>query len=463
MPQSTTRILAGKIKIIADLATLWAQLQKKKCDEERPKCARCAERGGDCVYEPVRPRQRRKRDGVVSYATASTSTADSSGGGLDADNTNNTRTNGVSGTNGISTAGVAWPQPIPDDEYDDGYDEEDEMVGAGVTANYYPNALTQSWVQHSNADHSSWRPGPLLLDERGLSDGACDLPIFSPLEDAFDIESQLPPPMQHGGIMSGAGGGDMTLSPVMEIGGRGGAYDDEAEEGDLVVGSIGMEQHVDRRRSFASTTTIRTIKSEPRPSTAIVGAPNHRRQRRHHEFQQGNGFGGPTDMAVTTSTLPVRSPLLEFCAPAFSEFSVQPGQRMLVDHFCNVLSHLIVFREETGNPFQQLVLPLMIVGTAGALHPSTAGASSPVADAVYALTSAHLEHRGVDVEGRERSLYYHQRAIQGLSKLIQSSSGKPVNRNQVLAAIILLVYYEVVSASYFPHACDMHALSLKPD
>ncbi|KAL8335395.1 hypothetical protein RB598_009544 [Gaeumannomyces tritici] len=414
--------------------------KKKKCDEERPKCARCAERGGDCVYEPVRPRQRRKRDYVVSSATASTSTTDSSGGGVDIDSAHR------AGLNGVPTDTFPWPQPIPDDEYDDGYDDEDEMAGANVDANYYPSGLRQSWVQHSNAQHSnahhSWRPGALVFDEGGSSDDASDLPIFSPLEEGFDIGSLVPPPMRHGGVMGGLRG-DMTMSPVMGIGGGGNAYDDEADEADLVVGSIGMEQRVDRRSSSASTTTIRTIKSEPAPSSAVVIAPHRHRQMQHHERQHGTFFGGPIDMAVAAAALPVRSPLFEFCAPAFSEFSQQPGRRMLVDHFCNVLSHLIVFREETGNPFQQLVLPLMTSGTAGALLPFTAGASSPVADAVYALASAHLEHRGVDVKGGERSLYYHHRAIQGLSKLIQPSSGK-VNKNQVLAAIILLVYYEVL-------------------
>jgi hypothetical protein len=122
------------------------------------------------------------------------------------------------------------------------------------------------------------------------------------------------------------------------------------------------------------------------------------------------------------------SPLLEFCSPAFSEFSDRPNRRALVDHFCNVLSHLIVFREESGNPFQQLVLPLT-------------RKSSPVTNAIYALASAHLEYRGV--ENTEKSLYFHNRAIQGLAGLIQQ--GNKVNRNEVLAAIMLLVYYEVVS------------------
>jgi hypothetical protein len=128
------------------------------------------------------------------------------------------------------------------------------------------------------------------------------------------------------------------------------------------------------------------------------------------------------------SPYPAASPLLEFCPPLFAEFSDRPNRRALLDHFCNVLSHLIVFREESGNPFQQLVLPLT-------------QKSVPVMNAMYALASAHLEYQGV--ENAEKSLFFHNRAIQGLGKLIENN-GK-VNRNEILAAIMLLVYYEVVS------------------
>jgi hypothetical protein len=100
---------------------------------------------------------------------------------------------------------------------------------------------------------------------------------------------------------------------------------------------------------------------------------------------------------------------------------------VLVDHFCNVLSHLIVFREETGNPFQQLVLPLT-------------RRSSPVTNAIYALACAHLECRGI--ENTEKSLYFHNQAIQGVTQLIKPSA--KANRNEILATIMLLVYYEVV-------------------
>jgi hypothetical protein len=138
-----------------------------------------------------------------------------------------------------------------------------------------------------------------------------------------------------------------------------------------------------------------------------------------------------TSIAAITPAEP--SPHLEFCHPAFAEFSSSKNRRALVDHFCNVLSHLIVFREENGNPFQQLVLPL--------------SRSSPaVMDAIYALASAHLEFRGVGISG-EKSEHFHGRAIKELAKLIEN--GHRGNKNELLAAIMLLVYYEVVSAPRF--------------
>jgi hypothetical protein len=132
-------------------------------------------------------------------------------------------------------------------------------------------------------------------------------------------------------------------------------------------------------------------------------------------------------IALAAGHLP--SPTLEFCSPLYGEFSERRNRRVLVDHFCNVLSHLIVLREENGNPFQQLVLPL--------------GRRSPaVMDAIYALASAHLEFRGV--ETGEKSEQFHARAIQSLAMLIEQ--GKATNKNELLATIMLLVYYEVVSA-----------------
>jgi hypothetical protein len=128
---------------------------------------------------------------------------------------------------------------------------------------------------------------------------------------------------------------------------------------------------------------------------------------------------------------PVASPLHEFGAPLYQEFTEKRNRRALVDHFCNVLSHLIVFKEDTGNPFRQLVLPL-------------SHASPPVMNAIYALSSAHLEYRGI--ENEEKSLDFHNNALQGLAMLIDQKD--QASREEVLGAIMLLVYYEVVSMLY---------------
>lgn len=133
------------------------------------------------------------------------------------------------------------------------------------------------------------------------------------------------------------------------------------------------------------------------------------------------------DLAMIAPS-PVTSPLLEFSSPVFLEFSEKRNRRALVDHFCNTLSHLIVFKEDTGNPFRQLILPL-------------SHASSPVMNAIFALSSAHMEYRGV--ENEEKSLDFHNKALQGLAQLIQQND--QANREEMLGAIMLLVYYEVVS------------------
>ncbi|RDL39392.1 Uncharacterized protein BP5553_03732 [Venustampulla echinocandica] len=132
------------------------------------------------------------------------------------------------------------------------------------------------------------------------------------------------------------------------------------------------------------------------------------------------------DLAMIAPS-PVVSPLLEFSAPLYAEFAEQRNRRSLVDHFCNVLSHLIVFKEDTGNPFRQLVLPL-------------SHACSPVMNAIFALSSAHLEYGGIETE--EKSLTFHNRALQGLAQLIDKNDQS--HREEVLGAIMLLVYYEVL-------------------
>lgn len=122
------------------------------------------------------------------------------------------------------------------------------------------------------------------------------------------------------------------------------------------------------------------------------------------------------------------SPLLEFSAPGFIEFTDKKNRRKLMEHYCNVLSPLVVFKEDTGNPFRELILPLAYIST-------------PVMNAILALSSAHLEHRGI--ENEEKSLDFHNRALQGLAQLIDQ--GEQANKEEVLSTIMLLVYYEAVS------------------
>jgi hypothetical protein len=136
------------------------------------------------------------------------------------------------------------------------------------------------------------------------------------------------------------------------------------------------------------------------------------------------------DLSMIASS-PAISPLLEFHVPVFMELTDRRNQHRLVDHFCNVLSHLIVFKEDTGNPFRQLVLAL-------------SHGCSAVMNAIFALSSAHLEYRGI--ENEEKSMDFHNRALWGLAQLIQQN--EPANREEILGAIMLLVYYEVVSISW---------------
>ena len=136
-------------------------------------------------------------------------------------------------------------------------------------------------------------------------------------------------------------------------------------------------------------------------------------------FLSPQSGGSPYDF---TPSLHTQSPSL----PPYSEYTSRESRRGLLDHFCNVLSHLIVFKEDSGNPFRQLVLPM-------------ARKSPPLLNAIYAISSAHLEHRGLQVE--ERALDLHSKALQGLAGLIAHKDEG--NRDEVLAVIILLLYYEV--------------------
>ncbi|KAJ9149420.1 C6 finger domain-containing protein [Pleurostoma richardsiae] len=360
--------------------------KKKKCDEERPQCARCAERGLDCVYEPVRPRQRRKRDSMASSVASTATTASSRLGKPTMDEPSYASARRWSGDSPRSNSSSS--------------ESGGTVTGQlGQQEDYYYN-----WPGASEA--------AVLLE-----DDVCESDLFSPFAfDTASMASSSPYPLTAN--LPGS-----ALAPIASL-----SFDWPPPQ---------PEQQDDDE----GATPTPTPEAATACSVVVSGGGSSSRT------------NNTPDLAMI-APIPASSPLLDFCPPLFSEFSPRPQRRALVDHFCNVLSHLIVFREESGNPFLQLVLPLSM-------------ASPPVLNAVYALASAHLEHRGVaaapvdvlgigdggvddgaeevQAAGGQVSLYFHNRAIQGLARLIESGdAGGKVNRNELLAAIMLLVYYEVL-------------------
>ncbi|KAK7980375.1 hypothetical protein PG989_012832 [Apiospora arundinis] len=282
--------------------------KKKKCDERRPQCARCAERDLNCTYEAVKPRQRKRRDSAHTLNGASPTTSD-----------------------------------FPGNEYD-------------------------QWSPTDDIEE--------IAKTEHIEDNSVEDVVLSPL---------------------GSTSSDMVLSPTSSVG-----FDFPTEIG--------------RAASYVSS-----------------------RRNSSLEVVTTRALCLPPDLAMI-APCPIASPTMEICIPAFSEFSDRPNRRALMNHFCNVLSHLIVFREESGNPFQQLVLPL-------------SHGSAPVMNAIYALASAHLEYRGVNTG--EKSIYFHNEAIQSLAQLIEKN-GKVNHKNELLASIMLLVYYEVLVQKGRSNIVDGH-------
>ena len=183
-------------------------------------------------------------------------------------------------------------------------------------------------------------------------------------------------------------------------------------------------------------TDVLELSAPPIPGNALVhDGPSAKYTPLPSDTFDLDGYGPPRAVCkarrlTLSDALPVSPSVIEFSSPIFSEFSHKYQERMLMNHFCNTLSHLIVLREDEGNPFQQLVLPL-------------AHNSSAVQNAMFALAGAHLEAKGVEaLQNDERSVHYHNEAICSLAKLIEKGDG--TNKNELLATIILLVYYEVV-------------------
>lgn len=306
--------------------------KKKKCNEERPQCDRCLERGLKCEYEPVKPRKRRR---TVSNPEHSVMRPPTTAPGQHLgfhDRLQALRQNSSSGSSIMS--GSPTP-PLP--------------------------AIAENWEAHSA--HSVFSDSASSCGSDTLLDIGSPLPPFNPLEGFSKSAPEIPDvkPLQ--------------MDPL-----DGFAKDDYDED---IGGNRDMLTRITGRSSSAY------------PELAMM-APST--------------CGSPYD----------------FSTPAFAEFTTSDSRRHLLDHFCNVLSHLLVFKEDGGNAFQQLILPM-------------AHRSPPLLNAIYAISSAHLEHRGLQTG--ERALDLHSKALAGLAQLIAEKDRG--NRDEVLAVIMLLVYYEV--------------------
>ena len=322
--------------------------KKKKCNEERPQCDRCLERGLRCEYEPVKPRKRRRTVSNPEHMghMRPPTTAPGQHYGFH-DRLQALRQDSSSGSSILS--GSPTP-PLP--------------------------AIAEGWEVHS-AD-SVFSDSASSCGSDTFADINSPLPPFTSL-DSFARTNPTLDEVKH-----------LQMDPLENF-----ARDPPAYDPDIVT---------TREMFTAPPSALSRSSSYPDPTSAFLSP------------QSG---GSPYDF---TPSLHAQSPSL----PPYSEYTSRESRRGLLDHFCNVLSHLIVFKEDSGNPFRQLVLPM-------------ARKSPPLLNAIYAISSAHLEHRGLQVE--ERALDLHSKALQGLAGLIAHKDEG--NRDEVLAVIILLLYYEV--------------------
>ncbi|GJC97565.1 fungal Zn binuclear cluster domain containing protein [Colletotrichum higginsianum] len=116
----------------------------------------------------------------------------------------------------------------------------------------------------------------------------------------------------------------------------------------------------------------------------------------------------------------VSPPLNSLLPPAYHGVSECPEDTGLLDHYSKVMLPTMGFKEDVSNPYEQHILPLS--------HKSSA-----VRSAIYALASAHREYLGL--ENTEGSACFHERAVAGLSAIIEDGDGF----EEALATIVLLL------------------------
>ncbi|KAH8683226.1 fungal-specific transcription factor domain-containing protein [Tricladium varicosporioides] len=112
--------------------------------------------------------------------------------------------------------------------------------------------------------------------------------------------------------------------------------------------------------------------------------------------------------------------------PPATETRIRPtSDYYLLNHFFEVLLPFIHFDENTCNEFQCFLLPFSRI-------------SATVSNALLALSSAHLERKGI--QPTKDSQCFHTAAVQGLAKLTVHVDES--NKDEILATVLLLTYYD---------------------
>ncbi|KAK6224456.1 hypothetical protein QIS74_02783 [Colletotrichum tabaci] len=133
----------------------------------------------------------------------------------------------------------------------------------------------------------------------------------------------------------------------------------------------------------------------------------------------------------------VSPPLTSLLPPAYHGVSECPEDTGLLDHYSKVMLPTMGFKEDVSNPYEQHILPL-------------SHRSSAVRSAIYALASAHREYLGL--ENTEGSACFHERAVAGLSAIIEDGDGF----EEALATIVLLLQYDLLMQRSLPNVIHNH-------
>ncbi|KAF6827843.1 hypothetical protein CPLU01_08862 [Colletotrichum plurivorum] len=131
------------------------------------------------------------------------------------------------------------------------------------------------------------------------------------------------------------------------------------------------------------------------------------------------------------------SPLISAFPASMHSISDCPEGTGLLEHYSKVMLPSMGFKDDLDNPYEQHIVPL--------LHRSSA-----VRSAIYALASAHREYTGV--ENTEGSASFHERAVAGLSAIIEEGDGF----DEALATIVLLLQYDLIMQRSLPDIINNH-------